>query len=557
MKPAASKKKLRGGYYTPEPITQFLAKWAIQSSKDTILEPSCGDGNFILPVIAALRDCGATTSNAISQVVGIEVDDEEATKAARRIAQSFPDAQISPIVAGDFFSLARQRLQKGISYDIVLGNPPFIRYQNFPEDYRNVALEMMEEVGLKPSRLTNAWLPFVVASTRLLSENGRLGMVIPAELLQVKYAAELRLFLSEQFERINLITFKKLVFKEVQQEVVLLLAEKYTGSDSGIKTIEVNDLDDLITIGSSALHNGKNEIKKMDHSTEKWTLYFLDNDELKLLRKLKTHPKLTKAEEIIDVDVGIVTGRNKFFVLTDEEKTKRSLTDYSLPLVGRSANLQGLFFSEGDWKETVKEGSGAFLFYPPDLPLDKLSQCSKEYIEYGQQEKLHTGYKCRIRKRWYIVPSVYVTEGFMLRQIHKYPKIVVNDSGAVCTDTIHRVKLRNGASMPYVAAAFLNSLTFAFSEVLGRSYGGGVLELEPNEAEELPIPLHLSKSLDLQLIDSLLRQNDIDKILDMNDKILLVKGLGLTNKEVKMLRSIWKKMSARRINRKYERRKKQ
>ena len=95
----------------------------------------------------------------------------------------------------------------------------------------------------------------------------------------------------------------------------------------------------------------------------------------------------------------------------------------------------------------------------------------------------------KIRNRWYVVPSVWVPNAFMLRQVHHYPKIILNDADATCTDTIHRVRLRNGTSAKTVAAAFLNSLTFAFSEVIGRSYGGGVLELEPNEAEMLPLPL--------------------------------------------------------------------
>ena len=39
--------KLRGGYYTPTPISEFLAKWAIRNPSDRILEPSCGDGNIL------------------------------------------------------------------------------------------------------------------------------------------------------------------------------------------------------------------------------------------------------------------------------------------------------------------------------------------------------------------------------------------------------------------------------------------------------------------------------------------------------------------------------
>ena len=70
-------------------------------------------------------------------------------------------------------------------------------------------------------------------------------MVIPAELFQVKYAAETRIFLSNFFERISIITFKKLVFKNIQQEVVLLLCEKRVSYGKGIRTIECRDHNDL------------------------------------------------------------------------------------------------------------------------------------------------------------------------------------------------------------------------------------------------------------------------------------------------------------------------
>jgi adenine-specific DNA methylase len=49
---------------------------------------------------------------------------------------------------------------------------------------------------------------------------------LPAELLQVSYAKPLRNFLAHFFHKINIISFEKLVFPDIQQEVVLLLCEK-------------------------------------------------------------------------------------------------------------------------------------------------------------------------------------------------------------------------------------------------------------------------------------------------------------------------------------------
>ena len=95
-----------------------------------------------------------------------------------------------------------------------------------------------------------------------------------------------------------------------------------------------------------------------------------------------------------------------------------------------------------------------------------------------------------------------------------------------------------------------NSLTFAFSEITGRSYGGGVLTFEPTEIEELPLPILGKHNIDFKRVDSLIRQRKIEEVLDIVDRELLIKQLKFSEKEVKTLRGIWKKLSGRRTNRK-------
>lgn len=101
-----------------------------------------------------------------------------------------------------------------------------------------------------------------------------------------------------------------------------------------------------------------------------------------------------------------------------------------------------------------------------------------------------------------------------------------------------------------MTAAFVNSLTLAFSEVTGRSYGGGVLTFEPSEAEDLPMVVAGAEALDLDEIDRLLRANEIEAVLDRTDAVLLRGTLGLSAKEAQRVRGIWKKMRDRRIYRK-------
>jgi adenine-specific DNA methylase len=559
MKRPVSYQKIRGGYYTPKPVAEFLSKWAIRSTHDEVLEPSCGDGAILETAAETLLRKGANKEETIERIHGVEIDHEEAQKAYLRLCNLGLTITNGTIYKGDFFSycwnhlapernLFSSRNKEGRQFDAIIGNPPFIRYQNFKEEHRKIAFDLMKRSNLRPSRLTNAWVPFIVAATMLLRDNGRLAMVVPAELLQVGYTAELRLYLSNMFKRITIFTFRRLLFPDIQQEVVLLCAERNGGGPEGIDVVELNGLEDLM------LHdnNGHKQtlFKPMDHSTEKWTQYYLTPSEIELIHELRKNERLQTLGNLASVDVGIVTGMNNFFVLTEDKKESLSLNGLTREMVTRSAHIGGLIFRESDWKSIAEKQLPSHLLCLPDVPFEELPQSAQAYVKEGEAEGWNTGYKCRIRKRWYIVPSLWVPDAFTLRQIHRYPKITLNQSSATCTDTIHRIRFRGGVKGKQVTTAFINSLTFAFSEIVGRSYGGGVLELEPREAEHLPIPYEHAGAIDLEEIDRLLLSENIDAVLDITDMVLLQEGIGLTKKEIRELRHIWKKLTDRRIGRK-------
>ena len=273
MKPLATYQKLRGGYYTPKPIADFLARWAIQTATAQILEPSCGDGILLAAAAETLLAHGTNKALLPHLLQGVEFDPLEAIKATERLNQIENDMPAIPIHHGDFFAYCHTHLNDKRLFDAIIGNPPFVRYQNFPEEQRRIAFYLMQRAGLHPNRLTNTWVPFLVAASLLLNPGGRLAMIIPAELLQVNYAAELRYFLSHYYTSITLITFKKLIFEDIQQEVVLLLAERDGHQHTGIRTLELNGIAELMALQYTDLTTIV--LKEMDHSTEKWTRYFL------------------------------------------------------------------------------------------------------------------------------------------------------------------------------------------------------------------------------------------------------------------------------------------
>ncbi|KJJ39306.1 Eco57I restriction-modification methylase domain-containing protein [Aequorivita vladivostokensis] len=536
--------KLRGGYYTPSLIAEFICSWAIQSENDLVLEPSCGDGNFIEAAIRRFNDLGLEGESLYGRIKGIELISHEALKASNRA--SLYGLNRDTIVNNDFFSFISN--QANIRYNAIVGNPPFIRYQNFPPEHRDIAIKMMEDLGFKPNKLTNIWVPFLVISSSLLTKNGRLGMVIPAELFQVKYAEQTRIFLSKFFERITIVTFKKLVFDGIQQEVVLMLCEKSVTHAHGIRVLQLDDLDQLSDINFNEV--SETEVVDIQHDTEKWTKYFLSPKEIDFLRAIKVSNRIPLAKNILDADVGIVTGRNEFFMLKQSQVEEWNLQDITTKVVSKSNQLSGIIFNNADFDANADKNLPNQLFLPQNVEIEKLDKNSQKYIEYGEENEFHKGYKCRIRKKWYITPSLWIPQGFALRQVHRYPKLVLNNVEASSTDTIHRLRFISEEYSPEsITICFLNSLTFAFSEITGRSYGGGVMTFEPTEIEELLIPVVENHGIDVNVIDELIREDRIEEVLDIVDKKVLIDHYGFSLEETLELRNIWLKMSNRRINR--------
>jgi adenine-specific DNA methylase len=370
--------------------------------------------------------------------------------------------------------------------------------------------------------------------------------VLPAELLQVTYAAELRGYLARRYRELTIVTFRRLVFDRIEQETVLLLGVRGDGGAAAIVSfLEVGSAEELVwqDVGRAA-----RVPVDLDHAREKWTQYFLSGRELGLVRDIETSGAFTTLGALADVDVGIVTGRNQFFVLTPSRARSLGVTEQCRPLVGRSAQLGGLVFGDEEWQELADGDARCLLLQLGRTPRECLTKEALAYVEEGERRGYDRGFKCRIRQpTWWDVPSTQRPDAFMLRQVHDGPRIVANGSAATCTDTIHRVRVRQGVDAAWLAGASMNSVTFAFSEIRGRSYGGGVLELEPNEADGLPFP-RPGTGLPVADLDLCVRRKNAEQVLDEVDR-LVVRDAGLDAQELAAIRGIWRKLRDRRLRR--------
>ena len=474
-----TEQKLRGGYYTSEDLADFLTRWVAGANPESILEPSCGDGVFFNKIASRMRDPAVTA---------FEVNNEEAEKALEQAASSgLTNVNVQP---DDFLGWALDAIKGRVRFDAILGNPPFIRYQYLAPLFQGRAERIFNVLNCKFTKHTNAWVPFVMASFALLRPGGRLAMVVPAEIIHVMHARSLRTYLGQTARRVIIVDPKEIWFSGTLQGAVLLLAEKRRGEDDRAEGLGIYPVRgrEFVTRNPEVVFDAPSPINGKPVEG-KWTRALLEPKTRSVLDGLDELETIRRFDEVAQVDVGIVTGANKFFHVEDETVRQFGLEQWSHPMFGRSEQCPGVIYDEAQHRSNAAKGNPTNFLWFRDRGAEE-SPGAKSYIERGEHLNLHTRYKCRIRKPWYAVPSVYATEVGMLKRAHNTPRLILNKLRAYTTDTAYRVKVKQGSAEKLVFS-FVNPLTALSAELEGRHYGGGVLELVPSEIERLLIPCHL------------------------------------------------------------------
>lgn len=528
--------KLRGGYYTDPRIARFLARWVFEIEPQRILEPSCGDGVFLgaAASVSQARECF---------ILGIEKNPAEADKAAKT-ARNLKHLK-AEILSRDFLSWGLSNIDKPLNFDAVLGNPPFIRYQYLDDREQSLMQKIFERHALAFTKHTNAWVPFVILSLVHLRPGGRIAMVVPSEILHVLHAQSLRTFLAAECSRTLLIDPEELWFKKTLQGVVLLLAEKRASTASarrGVAIVQVKD--NLLLKDAPGRYFDTAEYINGEAVKGKWMPALLSRSERELLKDASERKGVFRFDRIASVDVGIVTGANKFFLVPDEVVDKHRLSQWAYPMFGRSEHSPGVIYDEARHNANrrlglptnfLRFGAGELSSFPEGV------QC---YIREGERQGLASRYKCRIRTPWYNVPSVYSSPVGMLKRCHDYPRLILNKAGAFTTDTAYRIRVKT-VEPERLVYAFINSLTALAAELEGRHYGGGVLEMVPSEIEKLLIPMPEAPA-QLERLDKAVRAGISLEELFASQNERLLAAIGLSGSEQGDLFNAWNRLRLRR-----------
>ncbi len=519
------RKKQFGSYYTPDKISNFVVKYVFsklpQSQKISVLEPSAGDGSFVKAILS-----DSSISNRVSDFLAIEVDPFEVKEIAK-----VSDAGTLRATCADFLLYDSTLKEK---FDLVVGNPPFVSRKYLAKEQLGAcALIHQQFHGLSRSKVNNIWTAFLLKAILHTKDTGIVALILPADLLQVKYAAELRSLLMVEFQRVEVLTFNELVFDECKgQDTVVLVCERRS-EERGLFFSTINSKDEL---------NPKSVVLSSPSSSrDKWTHHALEADDFSLLEKLRA--EMNCLGDFCNSRAGIVTGANKFFVLNERDVEQYDLGAFVKRIVQKGAFVNGgVSFTDDDFAKIITSEKPAFLLSLSSSS-DRTHPGLVKYLAIGAESGILDNYKLAIRNDWFVVPNVgEVPEAIFFKRCHEYPKFVLNRAGVLSADSGYLVSAKPGFNVKSLIYSFYNSVSLVYAELNGRFYGGGVLEITPNEFRNLPIPYTAVTDREFSSFEmSFKRKNSIDDVCLGNDANLFHNFAGLidsfTLNRIKIIRS--------------------
>lgn len=531
-------RKARGAFFTPALVARFIADWAVHKQSDAVLEPSCGEAVFLHE---AARKVGPE-----GRLVGVELHATSAAESERTLRAEGITADIH---AGDFF-----KHRDFGQYDAVIGNPPYVRYQDFAGESRAAARTAALRAGVSLTNLASSWAAFTVHSALHLKRGGRLGLVLPAELLTVNYAAGVRQFLMDHFSSVGLVLFEERVFPGVLEEVVLLLADGYQPYGAlGTDHMTLWQVRDAAGLADLTGHRKWTPPSK----SAKWSAGLMSAQGLAAYQSALTGDAFTGLETWGDTTLGMVSGNNKFFALSPAKVAELGLADTDTIRLSPpgSRHLRTLTLTVDGLTALGETGMATHLFRPAGDP----SKAAQRYIKSGEALDVHEAYKCRVRTPWWRVPYLRPADLFLTYMNADTPRLASNRARAHHLNSVHGVYLKDDLredGLSLLPLASLNSVTLLGAETVGRAYGGGMLKIEPREADLLPMPspalvrAHKDALNGLrQKVAATLRDGRLLDAVALVDDVLLTKGAGMTAADLAAIRGDHADLTARRVAR--------
>ena len=451
--------------------------WVVKHPTDRMLDPSCGDGQFL-----------ALHRNA----VGLEQDPVSAH-------QAIEHAPSALVHEGDFFTWAAETVER---FECAAGNPPFIRYQTFTGAVRSRALAFCLAQGAAFNGLASSWAPFLVGTAALLKRGGAMAFIVPAEIGHAPYAAPLLDYLVASFSEIRIVAVRDKLFPDLSEDCWLLYADGFGGQTSRIDLAIVDRFTPSRRMPEVSVQIDVDEWRTVWN--RRLRPYLLSPEARQAYQAALTHADSRRLCDFASVGIGYVSGDNDFFHLRPSDAKRLGIGSKFLHASVRNGRLmpsrQITTATVDAWKRSDDQVLLLRLRGDQEVPAN-----IRRYLDSAAGKEARTGYKCRNRTPWYVVPHVYVPDFVMSYMSGRSVNLVRNSAGVTCTNSVHSVRIKDPSVAKKVLPLWNTPFVRLSCELEGHALGGGMLKLEPREASRIlfPGPLPALVGADEMLTDAI------------------------------------------------------
>ncbi|MDQ6992688.1 MAG: TaqI-like C-terminal specificity domain-containing protein [Mariprofundus sp.] len=318
----------KGQIYTRPEVVDFMLtsmglKFGGELKDIRVLEPSCGEGEFVLAIAKRLIGFPAkkpTINQLLGKIMAIDLVGSSIEVAKSKIKELLIDSGYSTKeikeILEDWFLKADFLLEDiRPNFTHIIGNPPYVRVENIPKgllnEYRRRYLTMTNRADL--------YIPFFEKSLSLLSDGGRLSFICTDRWTKNMYGQSLRKFISDNY---SLELFVDLYGIEAfEKDVMTYPAITQISKTKGDHTALVHDTSFTLEEAGEVLKAIRKETssiqvrKNIINGSKPWLLG--SSDKLALISKLECQYP-TIEETGCKVFIGAATGANKVYIVNPE-----------------------------------------------------------------------------------------------------------------------------------------------------------------------------------------------------------------------------------------------
>lgn len=473
-----------GAFYTPPELAQIMACWAIRSARDTILEPSFGGCCFVNASWDRLRELG--NKQPFKKLHGADID----KKAFAHLRKRFPSQIFTrQFVLGDYLYLPEDAFKKA-KFDVIIGNPPYIGYASQTPSQRTYYKKNLLRQGIVLKGRPSLWAYFVLTSLSRLNQKGRIAWVLPWSYMSTDYGAQLRDVLRQHFQKMLVFAIEENLFlsEGTKERSVVLLAEGYSADP--ITTNETVEFCPNMQDFNKRLIAKVNDTK----NTNSEAVFCARRQAEKKIRQSSLTPYLRPLGDLGTIDIGVVTGDIRTFLLTKSIASDLGLHNKALQIcLIRSQHIPGLTLNESDLDALDNQGIPTqLLTLPPDEPV---KQEVKRYLQsrWPTKEVIENA-TFQKREIWYSIPKQQPPDGLISYFSARGPRFIINKCHSAATNSMFCFWLDRSIVdnkkynvLASISLSMLSGLGRSYAELYASRFGNGAIKLGVGTLKKMPI----------------------------------------------------------------------